>query len=160
MLANLGLSLRDLKAKIFLFNSLNIMSNPISGSTLQEAAEEYSVKALFSMQYHQHLEFFVPFTSSPNTSYFFSLLHLLFDNSYCKDRSRCKDRGEGWVRSCLGQSDNAMVEFSILGEVRKGGSRTAILEFQRLDFELFRTLIGRDSILKGRDLGCLHIHTT
>ena len=36
-----------------------------------------------------------------------------------------------------------MVEFLILGGVRKGASKTAMLEFQRLDLELFRRLIGR-----------------
>lgn len=112
MLANLGSSLRHLKAKFFLFNSLNIVSNPISASTLQETAEEYLVKALFSIQYRQHLEFLNTFYSYlfTTTSFFFSLLHLLFDSSYCKNRSHCKDRGEGLVRSCLGQSDNEMEE--------------------------------------------------
>ena len=36
-----------------------------------------------------------------------------------------------------------MVEFSILGGVRRGNSRTATLDFQRVDFELFRRLAGR-----------------
>ena len=46
-----------------------------------------------------------------------------------------------------------MVEFSILGEARKGTSKTALLDFQRADFELFRTLVGRvpwEVVLKGR----------
>ena len=47
------------------------------------------------------------------------------------------------IRSCLGQSDHKMIEFSILGEVRRQVSKTAALDFQRADFELFRTLVGR-----------------
>lgn len=58
--------------------------------------------------------------------------------------------------SCLGQSDQEMVEFSILDEVRTGGvSKTATLDFQRADFESFRTLVGRvlwKSVLKGREV--------
>ena len=46
------------------------------------------------------------------------------------------------VGNSLGQSDHEMVEFSILGKVRKGISKTAVLDFRRADFELFRTLIG------------------
>ena len=51
--------------------------------------------------------------------------------------------GDVMVRSCLGQSDHEMVEFSILGEARKGASKTAVLDFRRADFELFKTLVGR-----------------
>ena len=61
--------------------------------------------------------------------------------------------GDAVVGSFLGQSDHDMVEFSILGEVRSGVSKTATLDFQRADFELFRTLVGRvpwESVLKGR----------
>ena len=47
------------------------------------------------------------------------------------------------VRSCLGQSDHEMVEFSILGKVRRGISKTAVLDFQRAGFELFRAVVGR-----------------
>ncbi|XP_066858563.1 LINE-1 reverse transcriptase homolog [Anser cygnoides] len=46
-----------------------------------------------------------------------------------------------------------MVEFSILGEARKGTSKTAVLDFRRADFELLRTLVGRvpwEAVLKGR----------
>ena len=53
--------------------------------------------------------------------------------------------------SCLGQNDHEMVELWILGEVRRGTSKTATLDFWRADFELFRTLVGRvswDSVLK------------
>ena len=47
------------------------------------------------------------------------------------------------VEGCLGQSDHDMVEFSILGGVRRGNSKTATLDFLRADFELFRRLVGR-----------------
>ena len=40
-------------------------------------------------------------------------------------------------------SDCEMVEFSTLGEVRRGGSKTSTLDFQRDNFELFRILIER-----------------
>jgi len=49
----------------------------------------------------------------------------------------------GDVRSCLGQSDHEMVEFLILGEVLRKVSRTATLDFLRVDFEQLRTLIGK-----------------
>uniref|UniRef100_A0A8B9C3Y3 Reverse transcriptase domain-containing protein n=1 Tax=Anser brachyrhynchus TaxID=132585 RepID=A0A8B9C3Y3_9AVES len=61
--------------------------------------------------------------------------------------------GDVVVESCLGQSDREMVQFSILGEVRKGTSKTAVLDFRRADFELFRTLVGRvpwEEVLKGK----------
>ena len=45
------------------------------------------------------------------------------------------------VRSCLGQNDHRMVECSVLGEVRNEGSKTATLDFRRVDFELFRMLV-------------------
>jgi len=41
--------------------------------------------------------------------------------------------GDVVVRSILGQSDPEIVEFSILGEVRRGGSKTTTLDFQRAD---------------------------
>ena len=50
--------------------------------------------------------------------------------------------GDVEVGGCLGQSDHDMVEFSILGGVRRGNSKTAILDFQRVDFELFRRQVG------------------
>ena len=56
------------------------------------------------------------------------------------------------VRSCLGQGDDEMAKFSILNEVRRGASKTATLDFQRANYELFRTLLGRipwESVLKG-----------
>ena len=57
------------------------------------------------------------------------------------------------VRSCLGQSNHEIVEFSILGDVRRVTSKTAILNFQKADFDLFRMLVARilwESLLKGK----------
>ena len=51
--------------------------------------------------------------------------------------------GDVVVESCLGQSDHENVEFFILGEVSKGISKIAVLDFWRADFELFRTLVSR-----------------
>jgi len=39
--------------------------------------------------------------------------------------------GNEKVGNCLGQSDNEMVEFSILAEVRRWSSKTAILDFPK-----------------------------
>ncbi|KAK4818853.1 hypothetical protein QYF61_020072 [Mycteria americana] len=47
------------------------------------------------------------------------------------------------VGGCLGQSDHEMIEFLLLREVRRGVSRTATLEFRRVDFGLFRRLVDR-----------------
>ena len=61
--------------------------------------------------------------------------------------------GDVVVRSWLEQSDHEKVEFSILGEVRRGISKTAVLDFRRADLELFRTLVGRvlwETVLKSR----------
>jgi len=62
--------------------------------------------------------------------------------------------GDVDVRSCLGQSNQEVVEFFILDEVRKGGSKKpATLDFLRVDFEVLRTLIGSipwDSVQKGK----------
>jgi len=60
-----------------------------------------------------------------------ALLDLLFTN-------RESLVGDVEVRGCLGQSDHDMVEFSILGGVRRGNSKTATLDFWRADFELPR----------------------
>ena len=49
--------------------------------------------------------------------------------------------GDVKVGDCLGQSDHEIVEFSVLGDVRRVTSKTAILNFQRADFDLFRTLV-------------------
>lgn len=43
----------------------------------------------------------------------------------------------------LGHSDQEMLVFSVLGEVRMGASRTFSLDLWREDFSLFRTLIDR-----------------
>ena len=45
------------------------------------------------------------------------------------------------VGNCLGQNSHEIVEFSILGDVRRVTSKTAILNFQRADFDLFRMLV-------------------
>ena len=42
---------------------------------------------------------------------------------------------------CLGQSGHEIVESSILGGVRRVTSKTAILNFKRAEFDLFRTLV-------------------
>ena len=52
----------------------------------------------------------------------------------------------------LGHSDHEIIEFSILREARRGGSRTDILDFQRADFVLFGHLLERtpwETMLKG-----------
>ena len=61
--------------------------------------------------------------------------------------------GDTKVGDCLGQSDHEIVEFSILGDVRRGTSKTTILNFQRVDFDLFKTLVAWvpwESLLKGK----------
>ena len=59
-----------------------------------------------------------------------ALLDLLFNNR------------EGLVGDVeVGQSDHGIVEFSVLGDVRRVTSKTAILNFQRVDFDLFRTFV-------------------
>ncbi|KAK4806171.1 hypothetical protein QYF61_001094 [Mycteria americana] len=47
------------------------------------------------------------------------------------------------VGGCLGQSDHEMIVFLIHGEVWRGVSRTATLDFRRADFSLFRRLVER-----------------
>ena len=49
--------------------------------------------------------------------------------------------GDVIVGGCPGHSDHQMIEFLILGEVRRGVRRSATLDFQRADFVLFRGLI-------------------
>lgn len=49
------------------------------------------------------------------------------------------------VGRCLVQNDLKMVEMLILGEARRGTSKTAALDFQRVNLELFRVLIERDA---------------
>ena len=46
--------------------------------------------------------------------------------------------GEVKVGGRLGCSDHKMIEFSILGETKRGVSKTATLDFQRADFDLFK----------------------
>ncbi|XP_042743410.1 uncharacterized protein LOC122188845 [Lagopus leucura] len=61
--------------------------------------------------------------------------------------------GDVKVGDCLGQSDHEIVEFSILGDVRRVTTKTAILNFQRADSDLLRTLVARvpwESLLKGK----------
>ena len=53
----------------------------------------------------------------------------------------------------LGQSDHGIVEFSILGDVKRVTSKTTFLNFQRVDSDLFRVLVARaawESLLKGK----------
>ncbi|KAK4815187.1 LOW QUALITY PROTEIN: hypothetical protein QYF61_021047 [Mycteria americana] len=47
------------------------------------------------------------------------------------------------VGGCLGQSDHEMIEFLIHGEAARGVSKTATLDFRRVDFGLFRRLVER-----------------
>ena len=57
------------------------------------------------------------------------------------------------VGGCLGLSNHEMIEFSVLGEVRKGVSKTTTLNFRRADFGLFRSLVNRvpwEAVLKGK----------
>lgn len=51
--------------------------------------------------------------------------------------------GDVKVAGYLGQSDHKMLDFSILVEPRRGVSRTATLDFRRVDFNLFRTMVER-----------------
>ena len=63
-------------------------------------------------------------------------LDLLFDN-------REGRVGVVKVGGRLGHSDHEMLDFSILVETRRGVSGTAILDFWRADFNLFRTMVER-----------------
>jgi len=51
--------------------------------------------------------------------------------------------GDMIAGGCLGHSDQKMIEFSILGEVRGWVSRTNTWDFRRADFDLFRSLVDR-----------------
>ena len=56
------------------------------------------------------------------------------------------------VEGRLEHSDHEIIEFSILRDARRGGSRTDILDFQRADFVLFGHLLDRipwETVLKG-----------
>ncbi|GAB0193393.1 hypothetical protein GRJ2_001804600 [Grus japonensis] len=57
----------------------------------------------------------------------------------------------------LGHSNHEMIEFSVLGEVRKGVGRTTTLDFRSADFGLFRSLVGRGSPEGQRSPGRLDI---
>ena len=57
------------------------------------------------------------------------------------------------AEDCLGQSNHEIVEFSILGDVRRVTSKTAVVNFQKVDFDLFRMLVAGvpwESFLKGK----------
>lgn len=57
------------------------------------------------------------------------------------------------IRNCLRQSNHEVIEFFILGDIRREASKTATLNFQRANLEVFRTLVGRvlwESVLKGK----------
>jgi len=46
-----------------------------------------------------------------------------------------------------------MIEFSVLGEVKRGASKTTTMDFQRANFGLFRMLVERvpwERVLKGK----------
>ena len=61
--------------------------------------------------------------------------------------------GDVKAGNCLGQSDHETVEFSILGSVRRVTSKTAVVNFQKADFDLFRMLVSGvpwESLLKGK----------
>ncbi|KAM9590852.1 uncharacterized protein ACIBXB_005900 [Morphnus guianensis] len=65
---------------------------------------------------------------------------------------------EGLVRDVVvgghvGLNDHEMIEFSILGDARKGVSKTTTMDFWRANFGLFRTLVERvpwETVLKGK----------
>lgn len=57
------------------------------------------------------------------------------------------------IGDCLRQNNHELIEFLILGKLRRGISRTVTLDFWKADFGLFRRLIGRVSwevVLKGK----------
>ena len=51
--------------------------------------------------------------------------------------------GEVKVGGRLGCSDREMTEFPILGKTKRGVSKTATLDFQRANFDLFKRLIDK-----------------
>ncbi|RMC06735.1 hypothetical protein DUI87_16181 [Hirundo rustica rustica] len=51
--------------------------------------------------------------------------------------------GDVVVGGHLGQSDHEIIEFSIIGEIRRNTNKTFTLDFRRADFCLFRSLIQR-----------------
>ncbi|TRZ25108.1 hypothetical protein HGM15179_002011 [Zosterops borbonicus] len=63
--------------------------------------------------------------------------------------------GDVVVGGRLGQSDHEIIEFSIIGEIRRYINRTFTLDFQRADFGLFKRLIQRvpwEEALKNKGL--------
>jgi len=57
------------------------------------------------------------------------------------------------VAGHLGHINHNTIEFSILGEVRRRGSRTATLDIWRADFGPFRRLVDRvpwEAVLRGK----------
>ena len=61
--------------------------------------------------------------------------------------------GDVVVRGRLGLSDHEMIESSVLGEVRKGVSKTTTMDFWRANFGLFEALVERlpwKTVLKGK----------
>ncbi|GAB0210334.1 hypothetical protein GRJ2_003499200 [Grus japonensis] len=61
--------------------------------------------------------------------------------------------GDVVVGGRLGLSEHEMIEFLIHGEVRRGTSKTATMDFRRADFGLLRTLVERvpwETVLKGK----------
>ncbi|KAM9600796.1 uncharacterized protein ACIBXB_004039 [Morphnus guianensis] len=75
-----------------------------------------------------------------------ALLDLLFTN-------REGLVGSVMVRGRLGLSDREMIEFSILGEARKGVSKATAMDFRRANFGLFEAPVERvpwETVLKGK----------
>ncbi|GAB0199286.1 hypothetical protein GRJ2_002394000 [Grus japonensis] len=61
--------------------------------------------------------------------------------------------GDVELKSSLDCSDHEMVEFKMLRAVRRAQSKLITLNFRRVDFDLFRDLLGRvpwDKALEGR----------
>ena len=54
--------------------------------------------------------------------------------------------GDVMVGGHLGHHNHEMIEFLILGEVKRGVSRTATLDFQRTVFGLFRRLVDKSPL--------------
>jgi len=71
-----------------------------------------------------------------------ALLDLLFTNGGLV--------GDVVIGGHLGLSNHEMIEFTILGEVKRGASKTTTMVFQRADFGLFRMLVERVSWERGR----------
>ena len=75
-----------------------------------------------------------------------ALLDLLFTN-------REGLVGDVKAGDCFGQSGHGIVEFSILDDVRRVTNKTSILNFKKVDFDQFKTLVARvpwELLLKGK----------